>query len=330
MINHLDALYMDRPTLNIGDIGSLVKQVQRYLEIDADGMFGPQTEEAVMFFQGRNGLDVDGVIGAATWAALEANYYMPPYPPAPPPCLDNETVHAICTVARNSPISIYSWRDRGVAPSGYINGMAVAFATDYLRWINEDPIMDFMAHANTGDDDKDALSWYNSDFAELGMHNTKDGVDTLRHLYVLMLGLGMRESSGRHCEGRDMSADNVSSETAEAGLFQMSWNAANSNTDMVVLQDSYSLAAPEQGYMDIFSVNVECDASDWGCYGTGRGLAYQEMAKAFPLFACETAALGLRVLRQHWGPINRKEVEILSEADDMFQEVQDIIVGVQV
>jgi hypothetical protein len=40
-----------------------------------------------------------------------------------------------------------------------------------------------------------------------------------------MLGHGMRESSGRHCEGRDLSADNVQSDTAEAGLFQTSYNA---------------------------------------------------------------------------------------------------------
>jgi len=38
------------------------------------------------------------------------------------------------------------------------------------------------------------------------------------------MGLGMRESSGRYCEGRDRNANNVTSDTAEAGLFQMSWD----------------------------------------------------------------------------------------------------------
>ena len=39
------------------------------------------------------------------------------------------------------------------------------------------------------------------------------------------LGLGMRESSGQYCCGRDTSEDNTTADTAEAGLFQMSWNA---------------------------------------------------------------------------------------------------------
>jgi len=35
----------------------------------------------------------------------------------------------------------------------------------------------------------------------------------------------MRESSGQYCCGRDTSEDNTTADTAEAGLFQMSWNA---------------------------------------------------------------------------------------------------------
>jgi len=36
-----------------------------------DGLYGPNTKEAVRDFQGARGLKVDGVIGADTWAALE-------------------------------------------------------------------------------------------------------------------------------------------------------------------------------------------------------------------------------------------------------------------
>ena len=50
---------------------------------------------------------------------------------------------------------------------------------------------------------RDALAHYASEFAALGMRNDVSGLDTLRHLFVLMIGLGMRESSGRYCEGRD-------------------------------------------------------------------------------------------------------------------------------
>ena len=58
------------------------------------------------------------------------------------------------------------------------------------------------------------------------MRNDRGGAETLRHLFMLMMGLGRRESSGRYCEGydREPNRDPLTSESAEAGLFQMSWN----------------------------------------------------------------------------------------------------------
>ena len=39
----------------------------------------------------------------------------------------------------------------------------------------------------------------------------------------------------------------------------------------------------------------------------------------------------LRYLRsmRHWGPVNRKEVELLAEADELFSAVQQLLVGGQ-
>lgn len=72
------------PLLMIGDKGGYVKAAQTILIAlgydcgnkplfgteKADGDFGRSTERAVAFFQSKNGLDVDGEIGGATWAAL--------------------------------------------------------------------------------------------------------------------------------------------------------------------------------------------------------------------------------------------------------------------
>ncbi|SEC20641.1 Putative peptidoglycan binding domain-containing protein [Paramicrobacterium humi] len=62
--------------LSFGSIGDDVKLVQGklqelgYYTLAIDGRFGPGTEGAVMRFQRDNGLDVDGIVGEHTYAAL--------------------------------------------------------------------------------------------------------------------------------------------------------------------------------------------------------------------------------------------------------------------
>lgn len=62
--------------LRIGSKGEQVKTVQRLLNAmgydcgEADGDFGAKTASAVKAFQQREGLTVDGVVGAKSWSAL--------------------------------------------------------------------------------------------------------------------------------------------------------------------------------------------------------------------------------------------------------------------
>lgn len=57
-------------TLKKLDKGNEVIQLQKLLGINADGIFGPITEECVKQFQRTHNLDVDGIVGPKTWAAL--------------------------------------------------------------------------------------------------------------------------------------------------------------------------------------------------------------------------------------------------------------------
>lgn len=57
-------------TLSLGSKGDDVKKIQTALKIEADGVFGSQTEQAVKDFQQKNNLRVDGIVGAATWDKL--------------------------------------------------------------------------------------------------------------------------------------------------------------------------------------------------------------------------------------------------------------------
>lgn len=313
-----------RPVLGDGDVGSQVVVLQQSLGLPGDGIFTMQTEQAVEDFQNIHGLDADGICGSQTWGALNSISPLPPYPPPMPQPFDQALLDSICATAMASPIAAYSWKDRGRAPAGYIKGMAVAFAYAYDRLMADDWIVEDMAQAETGDDATDALALYDAQFRALGMDNSEDGADTLRHLFVMLLGLGMRESSGVHCEGRDMSASNVEAETCEAGLFQTSWNASACSTDFEVLFDQFE-SEPQQCALRIFEEGVECSSSDWDSYGSGMGREYQDLAKHCPNFAVMTTALGLRRIRQHWGPIGRFEVELKTDADRMFQAVQGLI-----
>lgn len=46
--------------------------------------------------------------------------------------------------------------------------------------------------------------------------------------------------------------------------------------------------------------------------------------KGCPAFAAEFNAVGLRNVRKHWEPINRKAVEIRPKCDDMLMQVQKV------
>jgi len=65
-----------RPTLYWGTTDGQVKLVQSrlrawgYYRGPVDGVFGPETSEAVRLFQRRSGLSPDGIVGERTWAAL--------------------------------------------------------------------------------------------------------------------------------------------------------------------------------------------------------------------------------------------------------------------
>lgn len=66
----------DAVVLKQGSTGDLVKQVQTklirwgYMSGKADGIFGSKTKEGVKYFQRKNGLSVDGIVGTKTAQAM--------------------------------------------------------------------------------------------------------------------------------------------------------------------------------------------------------------------------------------------------------------------
>src|SRR5271166_1469964 len=213
----------------------------------------------------------------------------------------------------------YNWPGRGQAPSGYIKGMACVYAKVYCDLKAGAMATTVMARADTGEDATDALAWYSGQFDDLAMPNDKSGRDTLRHLFVLMTGLGMRESSGQYWCGRDTEVDDETPDETEAGLFQMSWNIRTYSPLIPALLDWYSANA-NCGLLPIFKEGLGTHTSP--SYGSGDVLRFQEVSKCCPAFAAEAAAVGLRVRRTHWGPINRHEAHLSPAVNHLFLAVQ--------
>jgi hypothetical protein len=59
--------------------------------------------------------------------------------------------------------------------------------------------------------------------------------------------------------------------------------------------------------------------------GTGAGATYQAFNKSCPAFATEYAMTMLRLQRSHYGPINRREAEVVQSCNVMLKKVQDLV-----
>jgi hypothetical protein len=254
------------------------------------------------------------------WCRYLARYLVPYLPDTD----EENTLEGIFRIASSSS-AIDNWKDRGRAPLGYMKGMAVLFARTYCKLLSGDEFALNMAKASTGRIEVDAIARYRSLFQSAGMDNEANGAETLRHLFVLMLGFGMRESSGRWCEGRDRKASNTTAETAEAGLFQTSWNIRSAHPLLPKLFEKYQSNTPPQGFKEIFTEGVTATSKDLENFGAGDGREFQQLSKENPAFAVEFAAIGLRHNCLHWGPIDRREAQVRIEADRMFLRVQNLV-----
>lgn len=306
------------PMLMIDSTGDAVRYLQTLLGggLEVDGEFGPDTEDAVKLYQTQHDLEVDGIVGPETWASLMSG--PKPEPKPDEYLLTPDEIGDIMQMAADSALARYSWKDRGRAPLGYVKGMAVMYAQCWRKLQGNDSAVLVMTQP-VGSSGRDALAYYT--VAATG----REAV--LRKLFVMLYGLGMRESSGNYTEGRDMSASNVTADTAEAGLFQQSWNSHAASNEMVKLLPAYQ-GNKQPCYSNIFKEGIELKNTT--SYGSGPGREFQDLAKSCPAFATEMCGVGLRVLYNHWGPIVRQEVEMRAEADTLLLQVTSYLKNIPI
>ena len=177
---------------------------------------------------------------------VEKPIVKPPMPSDmnPPVVVDVKVgIEKIISIVDSSKCASYSWKNRGKAPAGYMRGMALTYARSIC---NPSPTV---SNTKNGSSDKDALAYYGTPASSIST-------------YTLLIGLGMRESSGQHCIGRDTTATNTKAETAEAGLFQTSYNSSSSNPELPLLLKNFD----KKCYLEYFSEKVSCSKSDWSYF----------------------------------------------------------------
>ena len=242
---------------------------------------------------------------------------------------------AISAIATRSQCAAHVWKNRGRALPSYMQGMALTFARAVCHPERAD-VQVVSAPVDLSARSDDGLAIYKDIFSAAGMRNDQSGVDTLRHSYALLIGLGMRESSGKFCEGRDVSQCFTTADSAEAGLFQTSFGARRFSPVLEPLFQAYS--ADQKGCMQdafkgatcriVHSANPTCPAATSDVAGTGPGADWQRLTKTCPAFATEYGAV---ILRTHGGPrgefnpIRKREAELLPECDNMLQQVQSFV-----
>lgn len=212
---------------------------------------------------------------------------------------------------------LYKWKNRGAAPEGYITGLLKVYA----RSICKKSTWRELISADWQPSTKDAVQTYSPELAKLKTYSENGESATFRHSFVILTGLGMRETSGKYCVGRDASAANVTAENAEAGLFQTSYNARRANPVLPMLFDSYKTGKIDC-FKDVFSSGVKCSSDDAKNWGSGEGVEFQKISKNCPAFATEFAALTLRAASNHYGPLVRKEAEVRAECDEMYYNLE--------
>jgi hypothetical protein len=242
---------------------------------------------------------------------------LPVEPPTPSPTpVSSVTVRKSISdiVEKHTGCTNYYWKNRGRAPKSYVNGMALMYAkqvcgqgTDFIK-------PNTITGRNTLNRRyEDGLKYYGISGNQL---NT----------YTFLIGLGMRESTGKYCVGRDRSQNFTKSDNAEAGIYQMAYVARVFNKELKPLYMKYK-NGELSCELEIFKKSpIKCTSYDAKTFGTGEGARWQELMKRCPAASAQWAAILMRSQLRHFGPIKRREVEFKTQCRDMLSEVEKVAI----
>lgn len=237
----------------------------------------------------------------------------------------SQTDQRITDIAARSVCTRHNWPGRGFAPVGYIKGIALVYAKSLCESRGSVETAATVMRRPLLRSGEDSLVRYERDLQRSGIDASKE-IERLRAVYTLGIGEGMRESSGNTTEGFDAGASRPpTAATAEAGLFQSSFDSINRSPALAKLFEQYK-ANPGACLLQTFMEGIPAREIDRRpVVGTGPGAEFQRFTRECPAFATEYAMVMFRVNRTHFGPIKRHEAEFFKPCSDMLKEVEAVV-----
>ena len=164
-----------------------------------------------------------------------------------------------------------SCRSDSGASTAYVSGLALTFARALCQPDRPDVkvISAAAGDPSTARGKMDVGSTvYDGWFKGQKMANDKDGVDLLRYTNMSLLALGLVESSGRYCVGRDLSENFTKAESAKSGLIQTSWGAHTFNPTLEPMFRNYQAQHDAaRRTFEVFSHGISCAKHDADNFG---------------------------------------------------------------
>jgi len=225
----------------------------------------------------------------------------------------------ILALAEKSKCAAHKWKWKhgaDPAPKGFIKGVALLFAKSYCEHTNSNTSAVEVMRQPLGAASVDALKHYGA----IQAIPSSTPLQRLEAIYTLALGLGMRESSGRTAIGAayDEANPNPDANTAEAGLYQTSFNSMKNDWRETLYKQYNDNQAT--CYFDIFTQGTGTTISP--AVGSGDGADFQQFTKKCPGFATEYVMVNMRLNRSHYGPLNSRSAEFENTCLAMFRAIE--------
>ena len=217
----------------------------------------------------------------------------------------------ILEITASSSCAAHDFKKRGRPPKGLIAGTALLYSKRYCELKRHANAIVAQISGVAPNKSRDALELYNK--------AAGTPTERLRALFALGIGEAMRESSGNFTEGFDKTVSDPTAETAEAGLFQVSHDSINDSPLLQQVIDEYT-RAPQACLVDTFQRGIKDRKT--AVIGDGPGAEFQTRMKSCPALAMDYGLIMLRVNRAHFGPIKRKEAELLPECEILLHEIE--------